>query len=145
MNEFKSELRQPITVLLIQPDVILNFFICEYLEASGLNVFDVATMEEAMVLLKARAEISVVIAEYESTGKTADENYITMIAAQFPQLALIVTVEEAIIPAGLPPSVRVLAKPFEPKIVKEILEHLLGRSASQEERSFNSPMTIKSL
>lgn len=125
MNEFKSELKQPVTVLLIETDVIQNFFITEFLEAAGFKVFDVATTEEAMATLQTHSNINAVIVEYVPSPPT-DASLVQIIAVQFPCAALFVTIDQAIIPAGLPPSAKVLTKPFEPELVIEVLRRLVG-------------------
>lgn len=132
MDEFKSESTQPVTVLLMEPDVILNFFICEFLETSGFKVFDVATTEEAMALLQENTDISAVIAKYVPTRQATDVSLVQMIAMQHPHMALVVIIDQAIIPPGLPPNARVLAKPFEPEMVKEILGYLLDTAFSRD-------------
>ncbi|MDQ0995574.1 DNA-binding NtrC family response regulator [Phyllobacterium ifriqiyense] len=140
MNEDKSKLRRPITVLLVQPDVILNFFICEFLEEAGFKVFDVATTDEAMAHLQQHTEISAVIAEY-APGKTTDGSFIQRTAIQFPQMALVVTIDDGIIATDLPVDVMLLAKPFEPEMVEEILSYFLDKFQTGRERFSNLPMT----
>lgn len=133
MNELKLELRRPIVVLLVEKDVILNFFICEFLEAAGFKVLDVATTEEALVALQTHSDINAVIVDYARAGPNTDITLAQSVAMQFPRMALFVIIDKTLTLTELPPRVKILAKPFEPEMVSAFIRRAVDEASQEQE------------
>ncbi|EJN05964.1 hypothetical protein [Phyllobacterium sp. YR531] len=121
MNELEPESISSVVVLLVVKDLFLNFFISESLEGAGFKVIDVTTTEEAYAALQTRTDINAVIVEYAQGGATTNTTLAKMIAKQFPHVALFITTDKTLCLAALPPSARILSKPFEPERITAII------------------------
>lgn len=134
MNISDQPSAKSIVVLLVKEELILRFFIAEFLEDAGFKVIEASTTERAYLALKSNPNINAAIVELDRTGPISDVTLAEMIAMQFPSIALFVTADQVSTDAALPLRAMVMSKPYEPAAATALIRQAVESSQNHQFR-----------
>jgi CheY-like chemotaxis protein len=113
----------PISLLLIEPDVLARLVLADYLRGCGYVVFEVASVDEAMEALRSTTEIELVLAEIHDVGSMNGFEFAHFVRVTYPNIDVILTSGQAHTAEKCHELCehRVVKKPYSPQdIVRQI-------------------------
>ena len=109
-------------VLVVEDEALIRIDMCDRLEKAGLHVLEAADADEAMALLEAHPEVSVLVTDVKMPGWMSGIDLARQAAKKWPELSILLT--SAYYSAEddqLPENMTLYPKPFSPEgLVKEV-------------------------
>jgi CheY-like chemotaxis protein len=116
---------RPVTVLVVEDEPLIRLDIADELSAAGFRVLDAADATEALELLEARADVSIVFTDVNMPGPIDGLELGREVKRRWPHVELIVTSgRERPARGALPPAARFLPKPYRAPDLCRILGEL---------------------
>jgi CheY-like chemotaxis protein len=81
-------LRVPI-ILVVEDEVLIRISVCDFLRGAGFTVVEVGSAREALAVLKARADISLVVTDIHMSGAMEGLDLIREIRKSYPAIKVI--------------------------------------------------------
>jgi DNA-binding response OmpR family regulator len=119
----------PLTVVMLEPDVIVRTEISEFLRECGYHVIEGVEAEDLRVILQSGTPVDVVLSEVRLSGSTSGFQLAQELRQTWPQIVVILVsgisnvVEKASDLCGRGP----LKKPYRPEEILRRIEVLVGR------------------
>jgi CheY-like chemotaxis protein len=105
-------------VLVVEDEALLLFYATEFIESAGFEVLAAANADEAIALLKTRADIRVVFTDVDMPGTMDGLKLARAIRERWPPVELIVTSGHVEVPNDmLPARGKFFSKPYDPEEV----------------------------
>jgi CheY-like chemotaxis protein len=123
LNQTDSCAAGPLTVIVVEPDILARMVIAEYLRECGYKVVEGVTADDVLEVLGAGREIAVVMAEIQLAGAMDGFALAQWIHTNYPFIDVILTsgVAKAAVKAGDLCDNGPLQKPYHPQeIVRRI-------------------------
>lgn len=116
-----------LSVLVVEDDEIVRPLMVEALLLLGLDVTECADGEEAVAVLEASADLSLVITDVRMPGSVDGLALSKFIWARWPDLPVVIVSGNTVLPPGfLAANARFLPKPVSLNTLHEIVKELLG-------------------
>ena len=120
------EARRPV-VLIVEDELLLRMDAVDMVGAAGFEVIEAGTADEAIEILEARPDISVVFTDIQIPGSMDGLKLARAIRGRWPPIKIIATsgrlnVEETDLPEGG----RFVPKPYSPGEIAGVLRELTG-------------------
>jgi two-component system, response regulator PdtaR len=84
-----TERDAPVVVLVVEDDFIVRVDVCDNLRSAGFVVIEVGTAHEALVVLRARSDVAVVVTDIRMPGAMDGSGLIRQIRRHFPAVKVI--------------------------------------------------------
>jgi CheY-like chemotaxis protein len=113
----------PVTLLLIEPDVLARLVLADYLRGCGYVVFEVSSADEAIEALRSPTEIDLVLAEIHGIGSMSGFEFAHSVRVTHPHIDVILTTNQSHAAEKCHQLCehRVIKKPYTPQdIVRQI-------------------------
>ena len=125
MNQLNLKLppEPPVTLLLIEPDVLARLVLADYLRGCGYVVVEVASADEAIEALRSTMEIELILSEIHDIGSMSGFEFAHSVRATHPNIDVILTTNQAHAAQKCHELCehRVIKKPYTPQeIVRQI-------------------------
>jgi CheY-like chemotaxis protein len=120
------ESRRPV-VLIVEDEFLLRMDAVDMIEAAGFAVAEAANADQAIEILEARSDISVIFTDIQMPGSMDGLKLARAVRGRWPPIKIVATsghvhVSETDMPAGG----RFLPKPYSPAQVTGVLRELTG-------------------
>ncbi|WP_454564951.1 response regulator [Pseudomonas sp. AIG] len=116
-----------LSVLVVEDDEIVRPLMVEALLLLGLDVIECADGDEAIKLLEASLDLSLVITDVRMPGSVDGLELSRLIWTRWPDLPVIIVSGNTVLPPGfLPPNARFLPKPVSLDTLHRTVQELLG-------------------
>ena len=127
--------KEPTTVLIVENEAILRMELTDRLAAMGLTVLSAAGADEAIALLDAHPEITVLMTDVKMPGSMDGARLARHARDRWPPLKIIVAsgMPDAAL-ADLPIGALVLPKPFWPEALSDALDQVINGGAPRAPR-----------
>jgi CheY-like chemotaxis protein len=123
--------RQQITILLIEDEGLIRMGTCAMLEDAGYMVLEAENAEEALQLLAANTEISIVVTDVQMPGSIDGLALCEIVARDFPQVRTLVTSgKSSVQDARACGAQRFLPKPYTANAIQTTVQAMLAPMAS---------------
>ena len=112
-------------VLIFEDDFLIRTHAAEMIAVAGFDVIEAANADDAIVILEARLDITVVFTDIQMPGSMDGLRLAAAIRGRWPPIKIVATsgmVDVRII--NLPPGGRFLAKPYSPSQIVATLREL---------------------
>jgi CheY-like chemotaxis protein len=112
-------------VLVVEDELLLRAHAAEMVGAAGFEVIEAANAADAIDILEARADISVVFTDIQMPGSMDGLKLARAIRGRWPPIKIVAT--SGFVDVGekdLPEGGRFLAKPYSPEAIADILREL---------------------
>ncbi|WP_431034804.1 response regulator [Pseudomonas yamanorum] len=117
----------PLRVLVVEDDEIVRPLMVEALLLLGLDSIECATGDEALKVLNARPNVSLVITDVRMPGDIDGLQLSRLIWTQWPDLPVVIVSGNTVLPPGfLPENARFLPKPCSLDALHKTVNVLLG-------------------
>ena len=115
---------QPIAVLVVEDDALVRMGIVDELEDAGFEVFEATNPTDAIDILVANSQISVMFTDIDMPGGVDGLKLAASVRDRWPPITIIVTSGHRTVDVGdLPVRARFMSKPYNPDtVVRSILE-----------------------
>jgi CheY-like chemotaxis protein len=123
----RVESKRPV-VLIVEDELLLRMDAVDMMGAAGFEAIEAGTADEAIEILEARPDISVVFTDIQIPGSMDGLKLARAIRGRWPPIKIVATsgrlhVRETDLPEGG----RFLPKPYSPREVTGVLRELTGR------------------
>jgi CheY-like chemotaxis protein len=120
------ESRRPV-VLIVEDEFLLRMDAVDMIRAAGFGVVEAANADQAIEILEARSDITVIFTDIQMPGSMDGLKLARAVRGRWPPIKIVATsghvhVSEADLPAGG----RFLPKPYSPVQVTGVLRELTG-------------------
>jgi CheY-like chemotaxis protein len=120
------ESRRPV-VLIVEDEFLLRMDAVDMIKAAGFDVLEAANADEAIEILEARLDITVVFTDIQMPGSMDGLRLVQAVRGRWPPIKIVATsgrvhVRENDLPAGG----RFLPKPYSPREVTGVLRELMS-------------------
>jgi CheY-like chemotaxis protein len=114
-------------VLIVEDEFLLRMDAAEMIEAAGFEVIEAANADQAIQLLEARPDITVIFTDIQMPGSMDGLKLARAVRGRWPPIKIIATSGRPNIGEGdLPEGGRFLPKPYSPVQVTGVLRELTG-------------------
>src|SRR6201994_3460955 len=119
-----SQSKRPV-VLIVEDELLLRMNAVEMIEAAGFEVIEAANADEAIEVLEARSDITVVFTDIQMPGSMDGLKLARAVRGRWPPIKVIATSGRLNVgEVDLPEGGRFLAKPYSPAQVTGVLREL---------------------
>ena len=118
------------TVLIVEDEPVVRMLTTEVLEEAGYSVVEAANASEALELLNARADFSLMITDVRMPGELNGYSLSRLVLMKYPTMPIIVLSGDS--PPGdgdLPIGARFMSKPVSPSELVDVVAQFLDKSA----------------
>jgi CheY-like chemotaxis protein len=113
------------TVLVVEDESLIRMGIADYLEEVGFTVLEAANADQAIRLLEANANISVVFTDIDMPGTMDGLRLAQAVRDRWPPVGIIVTSGHVKLDAtALPKGGLFVAKPYDPDLIRRSIDVL---------------------
>jgi CheY-like chemotaxis protein len=113
-------------VLIVEDELLLRIDAAEMIEAAGFEVIEAANADEAIALLEARRDITVVFTDIQIPGSMDGLKLARAVRGRWPPIKIVATSGRLNIgEPDLPEGGRFLSKPYGRAQVKRVLHELM--------------------
>ncbi|MEK9280471.1 MULTISPECIES: response regulator [unclassified Bradyrhizobium] len=112
-------------VMVVEDDYFIRAMIADELRSSGFQVVECSTADEAMDVLNAGADVSIVFSDIRMPGSMDGATLALVLSERFPALTVVLTSSEP--PNGFVAN-QFVPKPYDPVRVIQLIDGLLGTS-----------------
>jgi CheY-like chemotaxis protein len=114
-------------VLIVEDEFLLRMHAVDMIEAAGFEAVEAANADQAIEILEARSDITVIFTDIQMPGSMNGLKLVRAVRGRWPPIKIVATsghvhVSEADLPAGG----RFLAKPYSPVQVTGVPRELTG-------------------
>ena len=114
-------------VLIVEDELLIRMEAVEMIAAAGFEVVDAANADEAIEILEARRDISVIFTDIQMPGSMDGLKLARAVRGRWPPIKIVATSGQVAISAtDLPEGGRFLPKPYSPMEVMGVLRELIG-------------------
>jgi CheY-like chemotaxis protein len=114
-------------VLIVEDEFLLRMDAVDMIEAAGFGVVEAGNADEAIEILEARPDITVVFTDIQMPGSMDGLNLARAVRGRWPPIKIIATSGRAQIAATeLPEGGRFLSKPYSSVQVAGVLREVMG-------------------
>jgi CheY-like chemotaxis protein len=114
-------------VLIVEDEFLLRMDAADMIAAEGFEVLEAANADQAIEILEARRDISVVFTDIQLPGSMDGLKLARAVRGRWPPIKIIATSGHVHVgETDLPEGGRFLAKPYSPKQVMGVLRELTG-------------------
>jgi two-component system, response regulator PdtaR len=120
--------RPPITILVVEDDAIIRMVTADVLGEAGYNVIEAVNASEALELLDARPDISLMLTDVRMPGELDGYNLSRLVRMKYAAMGIIVISGDS--PPGesdLPQGARFLPKPLLPSVLLEAVRETIAQ------------------
>lgn len=121
-----SASKRPV-VLIVEDDLLLRIDAVAMIEAAGFDVVEAASADDAIKILEARRDITVVFTDIQMPGSMDGLKLARAVRGRWPPIKIVAT--SGFVDVGekdLPEGGRFLAKPYHPKELTDVLRELMA-------------------
>jgi CheY-like chemotaxis protein len=118
-------------VLIVEDDFLIRMHAAEMIENAGFDTVEAASADEAIAILEARWDITVVFTDIQMPGSMDGLKLAAAIRGRWPPIKIVAT--SGLVHVGqdqLPEGGRFLSKPYSPDQVVQTLRELTSSAAS---------------
>jgi CheY-like chemotaxis protein len=120
------ESRRPV-VLIVEDEFLLRMDAVDMIEAAGFGALEAANADQAIEILEARSDITVIFTDIQMPGSMDGLKFARAVRGRWPPIKIVATsgyvhVSERDLPEGG----RFLSKPYSPAQVTGVLRELTG-------------------
>ena len=120
------ESRRPV-VLIVEDEFLLRMDAADMIEAAGFEAVEAANADQAIEILEARSDITVIFTDIQMPGSMDGLNLARAVRGRWPPITIVATsgyvhVSERDLPEGG----RFLPKPYSPRQVTGVLRELIS-------------------
>ena len=122
----RSASRKPV-VLIVEDEVLLRMDAADVIGSAGFEVVEAASADDAIVILGARRDITVVFTDVQIPGSMNGLNLARAVRGRWPPIKIVAT--SGLVDVGekdLPDGGRFLPKPYLPKQLADVLRQLMA-------------------
>jgi CheY-like chemotaxis protein len=120
------ETRRPV-VLVVEDELLLRMDAVDMIRAAGFEVIDAGTADEAIEILEARTDITVVFTDIQMPGSMDGLKLAKAVRGRWPPIKIIATSGRVhVAETDLPEGGRFLPKPYSPLEIAGVLRELTG-------------------
>jgi CheY-like chemotaxis protein len=118
------ECKRPV-VLIVEDELLLRMNAVDMIEAAGFEVVEAANADEAIEILEARRDISVVFTDIQMPGSMDGLKLVRAVRGRWPPIKIVATSGHiGVAQTDLPEGGRFLPKPYSPGQVMDVLREL---------------------
>ncbi|WP_421404592.1 response regulator [Agrobacterium fabrum] len=119
---------QPIAVLVVEDEALLRMGIVDELEDAGFEVFEAANATDAIDVLVANPQISVMFTDIDMPGGVDGLKLAASVRDRWPPITIIITSGHRTVDVcDLPVRARFMSKPYNPDTVVRSIREMTGR------------------
>jgi two-component system, response regulator PdtaR len=119
--------KSPPVVLVVEDDPLLRMLAVEVVEAAGFVALEAGNADEAVALLEARSDISLLFTDIDMPGSMDGLKLAHAVRGRWPPVKiLLVSGQVRLQPFQLPSSSRFVGKPYRAAAMVEVLRSLIG-------------------
>jgi CheY-like chemotaxis protein len=119
-----GELKRPV-VLVVEDEFLLRMDAADVIGAAGFEVLEAANADEAITILEARSDVTVVFTDIQMPGSMDGLKLARAVRGRWPPIKIIATSGRLNVgEVDLPEGGRFLAKPYSPAQVTGVLREL---------------------
>lgn len=116
--------RRPV-VLIVEDDVLIRLHAAQIIEEAALDVIEAANADEAIAILEARSDITVLFTDIQMPGSMDGLKLAAAVKGRWPPIKIIATSGRVHVrPGDLPEGGRFLSKPYDPMQLTATLREL---------------------
>jgi len=120
------ESKRPV-VLIVEDEFLLRMDAVDMIEAAGFEVVEAANADEAIEILEARRDITVVFTDIQMPGSMDGLKLARAVRGRWPPIKIIATSGHLhVAETDLPEGGRFLPKPYSPRQVTGVLRELIS-------------------
>ena len=113
-------------VLVVEDEILIREDVIDVLERNGFETLRAANVDDALSVLAARPDIRALFTDVQMPGSLDGIDLARHVAADRPEIALLVTSGRSYAPDDLPATGRFLPKPYMPATVVRILREMIA-------------------
>lgn len=122
------ETRKPV-VLIVEDDFLLRMDATDMVRAAGFEVVEAASADQAIEILEARRDITVVFTDIQMPGPMDGLRLARAVSGRWPPIKVVATSgHHHVGKTDLPEGGRFLPKPYSPTRVTGLLRELMGNA-----------------
>ena len=122
----RSASKRPV-VLIVEDEFLLRMDAVGVITAAGFEVVEAANADDAIEILEARCDITVVFTDIQMPGSMDGLKLARAVRGRWPPIKIVAT--SGLVDVGekdLPAGGGVLQKPYHPKVLADVLRELTG-------------------
>jgi CheY-like chemotaxis protein len=121
-----SEARRSV-ILIVEDELLIRMNAVEMIEQAGFEVVEAANADEAITILEARLDITVVFTDIQMPGSMDGLKLAAAVRNRWPPIMIVATSGRVKLdPGDLPQGGRFLPKPYSPAEITKILRELMA-------------------
>jgi CheY-like chemotaxis protein len=121
-----GESNRPV-VLIVEDEFLLRMDAVDMIKAAGFDAIEASNADEAIEILEARRDITVVFTDIQMPGSMDGLKLARAVRGRWPPIKIVATSGHVgVRDADLPEGGRFLAKPYSPTEITEVLRDLIG-------------------
>ena len=122
------ELKRPV-VLIVEDEFLLRLDAVDMIAAAGYEVLEAGNADEAIVILEAHRDITVIFTDIQMPGSMDGLKLARAVRGRWPPIKIVATSGHVhVSETDLPEGGRFLPKPYSPKQVTGVLRELMSGS-----------------
>ena len=119
----------PNVVLVVEDEALVRMLATDVLSDAGYRVIEAVNAEEALTLLSARPDVSVMVTDVNMPGSLDGFGLARLVSVSWPKIGIIVVSGRLRLgPGDLPPGARYCAKPYSPSLLLRFVQEALSAS-----------------
>jgi len=121
-----SASKRPV-VLIVEDELLLRMDAADIIAAAGFEVIEAGNADEAIVILEARSDITVIFTDIQMPGSMDGLKLARAVRGRWPPIKIVAT--SGLVDVGekdLPEGGRFLSKPYSPEAIAGVLRALTG-------------------
>jgi CheY-like chemotaxis protein len=116
--------RRPV-VLVVEDELLIRLHVVQIIEEGGFDVREASNADEAIAILEARSDITVLFTDIQMPGSMDGLKLAAAVKGRWPPIKIVATSGIVQVrPADLPEGGRFLPKPYHPSQLKATLREL---------------------
>ena len=121
-----SASKRPV-VLIVEDELLLRMDAADIIAAAGFEVIEAGNADEAIVILEARSDITVIFTDIQMPGSMDGLKLARAVRGRWPPIKIVATSSHVHVrETDLPDGGRFLPKPYNPRQVTGVLLELMG-------------------
>jgi CheY-like chemotaxis protein len=114
-------------VLIVEDELLIRMNAVEMIEEAGFEVVEAARADEAVAILEARFDITVVFTDIQMPGSMDGLKLAAAVRDRWPPIKILATSGHVkLVPGDLPQGSRFLPKPYRPAEITKVLRELIA-------------------
>src|SRR6188768_4507352 len=121
-----GELKRPV-VLVVEDEFLLRMEAADMVKAAGFEVVEAASADQAIEILEARRDITVMFTDIQMPGSMDGLKLARAVRGRWPPIKIVATSGHVnVAETDLPDGGRFLPKPYNPQQIAGLLRELIG-------------------